>query len=350
MSNFTNGELLKILHEHIPYIRFNGEINRLSGGNINVVWRAKGEKNVIIKYAPPHIATNPDVALSDSRIDFEARVLKEFSKEGRLFDISSDETRPPKLLAYVEEHSLIIMEDVGDFRELDKVNLCNHNSEKIGERLGRFIGNFHRSTLHNEAFGSEFHNFEIQNVRNLLQYQPAHNYVNVQDSALVDKLKNKCTDLGNRLTSPGKCLIMGDLWPASVLVNQAWEIRIIDWEFVHFGRPLQDVGHCAAHCRMQQHIAQYRNGAEQWNNFWQTFWEGYKAGTGTAFEQLIDNNELTDIGVHIGSEILMRTFGPFKDGYVYESFDDTHKVMNEAREMAIEYILYPKKSAEDFGF
>lgn len=349
MSDFTGDQFIEILHENVPEFIFSGEIDRLHGGNINRVWRAKGETNVIIKHAPPHIAINPDVPLSDSRIDFEARALKAINKGRQLSKIIGDKIRPPELMAYDKEHSLIIMEDVGDFEQLNELDILNYSPEKIGKRLGRFIGNLHRTTFHNKKLGSKFHNRDIQNVRNKLQYQPAHEYAGVPDS-IESRIQKKSSNLGHRLLKPGKCLIMGDLWPPSVLVNKYDDIRLIDWEFVHFGRPLQDIGHFAAHCRMQQHVAQSEAVSVFWLEIWREFWSAYQESTGLVYDDLFDTDELNDIGVHIGTEILVRAYGPFKDGYVYESFDKTHVVLKEAKEMAIGFILDPNKSANGLGF
>ena len=109
---------------------------------------------------------------------------------------------------------------------------------------------------------------------------------------------------------------MGDLWPPSVFVNEASDIRLIDWEFVHFGRPLQDIGHFAAHCWMQRQTAQNKTAAAWWDDLWASFITAYKDAAGKSYEQLFNSDEKSNIGIHIGTEILIRSFGPFKDGYV----------------------------------
>ncbi len=100
---------------------------------------------------------------------------------------------------------------------------------------------------------------------------------------------------------------------------------------------------------MQQHVTQDRDASETWKRIWRAFWSGYKSGAGPKIEQLFDGDELADVGVHIGTEILMRTFGPFKEGYVYQSFDKTHPILTEAKEMTIKFIIEPKYTIEEFG-
>lgn len=351
MSDFSTEELLAAVRELVPGFTPSGTVKCLSGGNINYVWRVLGKPySLIVKHAPPHIASNPGVPLSNERIDFEARALSLFGGDGKLRDISGHEIRPPGRVVFDRDRSFLIMEDVGDFAELSHADIKTISAEKAGERLGRFIGQLHNSTFLDDALRHSFHNLEIQTVRNSLQYRPAHEYANQKDKSRDKEIKSKSRYLGNRLLEPGKCLIMGDLWPPSVCVNQEGEIRLIDWEFVHFGRPLQDVGHFAAHCWMQQHVAPDNYVTESWNKIWSFFWAGYKTGAGTDFERLFDARELRDIGVHIGTEILVRTFGPFKEGYVYESIDASDKKLTEAKLAALKFICEPGATLECFGF
>ncbi|NBC05253.1 MAG: phosphotransferase [Bacteroidetes bacterium] len=351
MSEFTDDQLLKIIQEHLPDTSLTGEIVRLSGGNINYVWRAKGKnQHVIVKHAPPHIATNPDVPLSNSRIDFEARALATLNQDGKLSEIATLKIRPPRLYSYDKERSLLIMEDLGDFTELDQSALISCSPKKIGEQLGRFIGNLHRTTFRDEEFYNAFNNSNIQRVRNQMQYQPAFDYIRIDDRKLSVEIRKRRQDLGRRLLKKGKCLVMGDLWPPSVSIIDSEEIRLIDWEFVHFGRPLQDVEHFAAHCWMQEQVQNSTQTTDRWNQLWEFFLEAYKRATGSMYSKLMDEQELNDIGIHIGTEILMRTYGPFKSSYIYDGFEKDHPCMKKAKEKAVDFILNAERCCTEFGF
>ena len=53
----------------------------LSGGNLNYTWRVfaespSQEESIIVKQAPPYIASKPNIPLDEKRIDFEYRALK----------------------------------------------------------------------------------------------------------------------------------------------------------------------------------------------------------------------------------------------------------------------------------
>ena len=105
---------------------------------ISIVWRIDGEPySLIAKHAPPHIATSPDVPLSSERIAFEAKALSLFSSGGQLESVANKSVRPPKLFAFDLDRSLLLMEDVGNFKELDRVDKQIIVSSKTGETLGR---------------------------------------------------------------------------------------------------------------------------------------------------------------------------------------------------------------------
>lgn len=328
----------------MPEFKLTGELERLSGGNINFVWRATAkEKNLIIKHAPPHIATDPEVPLSEERIDFEARVLRKLDKGGSLHGITHPEIRPPELYAYDPERSLIIMEDVGGFQELGEAVSTIGSPQKIGGRLGQFIGNLHLSTFRDEELGKAFHNIEIQKVRNQLQYQPAHEYLGTAENELTEAVKARCQNLGHRLLRPGKCLVMGDLWPPSIFVGKENELRLIDWEFVHYGRPLQDVAHFAAHCRMWAHTSSAEDQSDWWKTLWKYFWDTYRETMDESWGHLFDEEEERDFQIHVGAEILIRANGAFKTGYIYDRPENQHHLLQEAIRTAAAFILGEKE-------
>jgi len=350
MSEFSKQKLLSVIGELRPEVELTGELERLSGGNINFVWRVVGtEKNLVIKHAPPHIANDPEVPLSAERIDFEARALKKLDKGGSLHDITQPEVRPPKLYAYDSERSLIIMEDAGNFQELGESVSTVGSPQKIGERLGKFIGNLHRTTFEHEELGKAFHNVGIQKVRNQLQYQPAHEYLGKAENEVKEVIKATCQDLGNRLLRPGKCLVMGDLWPPSIFVGIEAELRLIDWEFVHYGRPLQDVAHFGAHCWMWAHTRSSKEQAEWWETLWKNFWDAYRNTLEEIWDHLFDDEEEHDFHIHVGAEILIRANGAFKMGYLYDLPEEQRHLQQDAIRAATTFILGEKRFGDWVG-
>jgi aminoglycoside phosphotransferase (APT) family kinase protein len=137
--------------------------------------------------------------------------------------------------------------------------------------------------------------------------------------------------LGERLTGAGRCLIMGDLWPDSVLV-QGRRLRLIDWELAHFGQPAQDVGHLLAHLWMHAHW-----GAAQSVPLARSFLKHYVDALGDRARSLADARFRADCAVHEGAEIIARCLGPFRQGYA--GLPATSAPVREAVAFAIDCIM-----------
>ena len=328
-------DIYELINKNLPGFKPANELQKLKGGNLNYVWRLEGNgRSLIIKHAPPYIASNPDVPLSSERIHYEANALKLFEPAGMLNSLASDSIRPPALEYYNREQSLLIMEDVGDLPELQTKIKDSATATTISKILGRFIGEIHKRTFRSSKLKEYFDNHDIQQTRNKVQYQPAADYAGEVDKSNNEELKFRTQKLGQELMQTGRCLVMGDLWPPSILVKND-KLRIIDWEFAHFGRPLQDAGHFAAHCWMQAHTTASVKQAQLWKNIWESFWQEYQQATGNIFPVLFDNNELSGMKIHIAAEILIRAAGPFKTGYVYNNLSSNDPKIKEAVECAI---------------
>lgn len=350
MSEVSAHTIMSLIHNRLPEFEPDGNLQELSGGNLNHVWRLNGRNHsLIIKHAPPYIASSPDVPLSSDRLAFEVRALQLFQPSGALYHLAHHGFRPPKSFFYDSENSVLVMEDLGEMKPLNQEIPDFISAGKIGYELGTFIGNLHCSTYQKEPFRKDFNNQQIQVTRNRLQYQPACEYAEIQEAGLSGKVRMFTQELGNQLLEPGNCLVMGDLWPPSLFIGRAQELRLIDWEFVHFGRPLQDIAHFAAHCFMQHQTSTPQKEAEDWVRIWEEFWSGYQKITGSYFNKLINKQELKEMYVHAGAEILIRAAGPFKEGYVYENLSRNDVLVKEAKNIAVQFILKPVEEMESFN-
>lgn len=342
MSKLTKPEIQSLISERFPGFEPTGNLQELAGGNLNHVWRLEGDgESLIIKHAPPYIASNPGVPLSSERIDFEARALQLFSPTGKFHALASGNIRPPELLFFDPEQSILIMEDLKCFAPLDNGFLKDTGPEKIGNQLGSFIGQLHAVSFDDSTLWESFNNAAIQNTRYEVQYNPAYQYTgdDVVSEEEREEIRKNTEALGKELQQPGRCLVMGDLWPPSILVRDNDEIRLIDWEFAHYGRPLQDLGHLAAHCIMQEQMAGTPLGKKNWKLFWQNFWDSYKQNISNNLKRFImDESEERAFHIHLGAEILIRAGGPFQEGYVYGSEKEHLKQRKAAIRMAADFI------------
>jgi 5-methylthioribose kinase len=270
----------------------------LEGGLINQVWRLTGKTgSLIAKYAPPYIASQPEVALSPLRLRFEALCLNHFG--GRTGPVS-----PPRLLAYFKAAGVVLMEDCG---ELPSLGEALAEAAVDGAVLGSWLRDLHDRTAARSEFKVLLRNKDVQEARFEQQYRKVADWLAAAGEHEAERLGAVAEALGLRLLREARCVIMGDLWPRSLLV-QPGRLRVIDWEFAHFGSPIQDVAHLAAHCWMGAHCAADSAERERWRQFWQEFYAAY-GELGAA--------DRRDGAIHIGAEILTRTVGAFQDGYLY---------------------------------
>lgn len=327
----TSQDVIAFVRTWMPDLAPTNEATLLSGGLLNYVWRVPARPHsVIVKHAPPYMAANPALPLDPSRILFEAQALALFDtrRNGPLVSLSSDAVRPPELLFRNETMSTVILEDAGEVYDLGiRFRKAAPVDAELGGPLGAFIGGLHRNTHGHSAYARDFHNVSIQRTRQAVQYDAVGTLFEEVGAEDAVALGHRCSRLGRRLLEPGVCLTMGDLWPASLLVVPEG-LRVIDWEFVHFGRPFQDIAHLAAHLWMHRH--RLPESFDVIHTFWDRFMASYRLALEGTFSHLWNEEAIHDARVHFGAEIMMRATGAFKAGYLYDGLGAEHSTTQEA--------------------
>jgi hypothetical protein len=296
------------VHAHLarrmPEFQPSGPPQALTGGNLNHVWRVNGRdgSSLVVKHAPPYIASAPHIPLDASRIAFEARALVFLGTQGLLQRVCSDEVRPPRLLDADLEAATLVLEDVGEGPDLSQAL-----AQAPMRRLGRFIGMLHVQTAGDATIAAAFDNQAVEKARFDVQYAAVGDLATRANLSNAAELGEKARALGFKLLARGSCLTMGDLWPRSILVRGA-NLRVLDWEFVHYGVPAQDLGHLAAHLSLFGALG---------HAAWAEFARGYIELAGKPGPE-----SLADARLHLGCELLMRTVGPFRAGYVFDGISD----------------------------
>jgi len=258
----------------------------LSGGlmnHVHRVWRADGAGSVIVKHAPPHVASAPGIAVDPARSGFEARALRWLAT--RL----DRRVRVPRLLD--EAPGVLILEDLGDVPDLGRW-LTAGGDPVVVEHLGDWL-----RVLHVDVAAPGQANTAVQATRLAVQYGAVGGWLlehGVRDAAVLGE---RARALGARLLESGPTFVMGDLWPASVRVAQDGALQLIDWEFSTRGRPCQDLGHLAAHLWMGAQAGQWRPGAAR---------RFLRAASATS------STRADEVAIHFACEVLIRTLGPFR--------------------------------------
>ena len=338
----SNSEVLRHLEKHLPDFRASGAPSLLEGGLVNYIWRVNGDpKPVVVKSAPPFVATSPGIQLDPRRIIIEARMMTAFTAGGLLEDLVQENIRPPRLLNLDEEAHILVMEDLGDnpdfgawlYREQNQAP----STSEIGRDIGTFIGALHTRSCGDQAMANAFDNSSIQHVRLENQYRRVREYCIRGGLPDAGALGQAAIAFGRLTLGPGLCAIMGDLWPRSILIVRKG-IRVIDWEFAHYGRPAQDIGHLAAHLWMHMHRAYREYAISHTQAALNSFLESYRIALGSKIGALYGPSGERECSIHFGSEVLARTVGQFQKGYLYDGLAPEDKMVREAVEMAAAHL------------
>lgn len=334
------------LAHRLPELGPTGDPAPLAGGLLNHVWRVQvGEGSVVVKHAPPHIATAPDVPLDPSRIAFEARALADLSPGGRLAHLAGDAVRAPRLLDFDPDAAVLVMEDLGDLPHLGGALHAGRDLDREARRLGRFIGRLHAETLDRPDLAVRFDNRPIQQTRHRVQYLAVGDILRCAGVPDAANLGARTADLSRRLQRSGRCLLMGDLWPPSIRLAPDGRLLVVDWEFAHYGQPAQDLGHIAAHLWMLEHRAPSAEATDAARGAWRAFRQGYDDGAGDRKPDLLDADTYRDVALHVAAEILVRAAGPFQQGFLYEGCDASDDPAAEAVAAAADLLRDPERHA-----
>ena len=300
-----------------PEIQLLGPWERL-GGLVNVVHRvaAKPVASVIVKYAPPHLASAPEIPLAPARLAFEHAALRALAPGAALAGVLGSRVRAPRVLGADLASAVLVLEDFGARPDLAAALSAQPAPAGALRALGEALAGLHVRSAGSAELAAAFDNADVQATRRAVQYEPVGEWLAAAGVADAAALGARAAALGRALLAPGRCLVMGDLWPASVLVTGE-DLGLIDWEFAHYGRPLQDVAHLAAHLWMHEQRAARSETARVFARARVEFLHGYASALAAA-PGLFDAAELADAAVHAACEILARTLGPFRAGFLYD--------------------------------
>ena len=341
-------EIKFFIKEKFPGFEPSSEPVELSGGNLNYVWRVPGKPlNVIVKHAPPFIASNPNESLNPDRLWFETNALRLFIEGGKLSFLSTKDISVPHFYGYDSEKNLLLMEDIGSESTLFSDYMFRNYDDSMPAILGKFIANMHRQTAGVSFFKKSFQNLNIQKTRLQVQYRGAEEFLESAGIAPNPVAVKNAERLGEKLLSPGKCLVMGDLWPSSILID-GHKMQLIDWEFCHYGRPLQDIAHFIAHCRLHQEATDDQRRREQLQKFRDHFLKNYRLSLGSDFSNLFDETEVKGFAIHYAMEILIRISGPFKQGYLFDAYPVNHPKVQRLAQEACNFLKNPEKPEDYF--
>lgn len=206
---------------------------RLPGGLLNHVHRVglTGGGHVVVKHAPPHVASAPHIPLDPGRSRVEARALRHLAG-GPV----------PRVLDH--HGATLVLEDVGDLPDLTAW-LAAGGDPAVLDRLGRWLRALH------DGPAPAIDNRAVQTTRREVQYRAAAGWLRALGLPDADRLGAILDALGARFEAGGPVFVMGDLWPPSVRVRPDGRFVVLDWELATRGHRAQDLGHLTAHLHLE---------------------------------------------------------------------------------------------------
>ncbi|MDD7305471.1 MAG: S-methyl-5-thioribose kinase [Peptoniphilaceae bacterium] len=225
----------------------------IGDGNINYVFRLKeGEKSLIVKQADVLLRSSAR-PLDINRSAIEAKAL---SLE---YKLSSGCV--PKVYLYDKEKSLIVMEDIGEYKNLRKELLEDRFYSNLAENLSDFISKTLIPTTDlvidrkvKKEKVREFINPDLCDIsEDLVFTEPYYDYKgrNLISEGLLafveknlynnKKLHTEVLKLKDKFQTKAQALLHGDLHLGSIFVNEKG-IKVIDPEFAFYGPIGYDIG------------------------------------------------------------------------------------------------------------
>lgn len=203
--------------------------------------------SIIVKYAPPYMASDPTRPFLVHRQTVEANAL---SLLHSTFSSSLLTKHPlikiPRLISHDIYHSILSMTDLGDIKTLDEW-LSNESTtiddvNRIGKTLGSFLAEFFQLTKNPSPELLS----RTSSSNDLLMKEWYEDVIRIMSLVLVreaipdrDLLINRVQEAIGMIGKIEPVLGMVDLWTGNIGIDPRGNCGLIDWEY--FG--ISDVGH-----------------------------------------------------------------------------------------------------------
>ena len=350
----------------------------IGDGNINYVFRLKGEKKSYIFKQADELLRSSQRPLSQNRMDIEAFMLNYYNKSTAKF--------APKLYFYDRDLKLIAMEDLFDYKNLRHEYMNGNFYKDSTKSLGEFCVKsllpttiFYMDLKKRRKLQSMICNEDMCNItEDLVLTEPFMDYKkrNVITDGMEDYVKEniyndrnlqlRAAVLKEKFVNDKQALIHGDLHTGSIFVKEG-EVKIIDPEFATFAPIGYDLGNVLANLFFallyNEEVLKNLDGANEIKHhieifiksLYRSFAEYFKKKKVT--DPSFNNNNfinktiqdyMTDMYSFCGTELLRRTIG---DSKVLEltTIDDL-KTRQRVDKLLINFAKHLIVSPESLGY
>lgn len=314
----------------------------IGDGNINYVFRLKGEKKSYIFKQADELLRSSQRPLSQNRMDIEAFMLNYYNKSTAKF--------APKLYFYDRDLKLIVMEDLFDYKNLRHEYMNGNFYQGTTKKLGEFCVKsllpttiFYMDLNKRRKLQSMICNEDMCNItEDLVLTEPFIDYKKrnviteglekyVEENIYNDRnLRLKAAILKEKFVNDKQALIHGDLHTGSIFVKEG-SVKIIDPEFATFAPIGYDLGNVLANLFFallyNEEVLKNLDGANEIKmhieifikSLYGSFAEYFKkrkvlepSFKNPDFIKKTIQSYMTDMYSYCGTEILRRTIGDSK--------------------------------------
>lgn len=350
----------------------------IGDGNINYVFRLKGEKKSYIFKQADALLRSSQRPLSQNRMDIEAFMLNYYNKSTPKFS--------PKLYFYDRDLKLIVMEDLFDYKNLRHEYMNGNFYQGTTKKLGEFCVKsllpttiFYMDLNKRRKLQSMICNEDMCNItEDLVLTEPFIDYKKrnviteglekyVEENIYNDRnLQLRAAVLKEKFVNDKQALIHGDLHTGSIFVKEG-SVKIIDPEFATFAPVGYDLGNVLANLFFallyNEEVLKSVEGTNEIKHHIEIFIKSLYSSFAEYFKKkkVIDpsfNNKnfinktiqeyMTDMYSFCGTELLRRTIG---DSKVLEltSIDDL-KTRQRVDKLLINFAKHLIVSPESLGY
>lgn len=299
------------------------------------VWRVPGQPAPLIVKTPPEEGEGCDPA----GLLFAARSLDVLGPTGALADVSSPEVRPPRLVDFDDDALVLVEEDAGDHADLGTWLTEGRPVQRVGQRLGRFIGTLHAESRRQEALAALFENPAFAGRPGTGGYEPLAERCRAAGLEQAGEVLSYL-DTTVLVEPEAECLVVGNLRPSGVLVLPHG-LRLVDWAAAHFGSPAEDVGYLSAHLWMRIHRAPSVHAAVQASLVLRDFLEAYAAALVTHPGQGFSEADVQACALYFGTTLLRSAVATQQGDSLYVTLPIESPIVQEAVAIAVRHLRYP---------
>ena len=227
-------------------------IEKPGEGNMNVVLRiCTNKRSFIVKQSRPFVQKYPQITAPIERIDVEYQFYKAVTNK-------AIEAHIPKILAYNADSHLLILDDLGDCKDMSYL----YDKRNIGtaqlQQLLDIASQIHTSKPIEYPENRELRLLNHQHIFVLPFLKESDLLLNAIQDGLEElalsyrtdeTLKKEIAKVGEQYLSQGNVLLHGDYYPGSWMTKED-HIYVIDPEFSFMGFAEFDMGVLAAHSIM----------------------------------------------------------------------------------------------------